>query len=320
MEQRVAEALALSERQFGLVARWQLFELGWTYRMTDRRRSSRAWAEVQPGVYLVGGSPRSWRQALMAAALSAGPTALVSQVSAATLVGFEGFTKPPVEVTSPRWLRRPRGDVLLHESQDLVDADYLRIDGIPVTSPLRTVIDIGCRVSIERLEAMAVEGIRRGWFTYRQLRHRHRQIARRGRNGAGPLREVLRAWSAHDGLAHSGWEIRLGRLIQRLGFPRPMRQFRIVDLHGNFVAQVDFAYPWWQIAIECDSETWHTGLSRFHHDRSRWNLVRSAGWNLLTYTYDHYRNDHAHIARTLRATIDQAIARTGLPAPQPEIA
>jgi hypothetical protein len=319
MEPRVAVVLGLASQQYGLVARWQAFERGWTPRMVQWRLRTGEWCEVQPGVYLVGGAPTSWRQSLHAAVLAAGPDALASHVGGGALWGFESITTYPLEVQSPRWLRRPRGDVRLHESQDLIADDYARLHGIPVTSPLRTVVDIGCRVTIEQLEMMAVEGIRRGWFTYRQLRRRHRQVARRGRNGAGPLREVLRGWAAQDGLAHSGWEIRMGRLIERLGFPRPVRQFRIVDPLGNFIAQVDFAYPWWQIAIEADSETWHTGMSRFHHDRSRWNSVRAAGWSLLTYTHAHYRHDPAHMARTLRATIDQAIARTGIALP-PQIA
>jgi hypothetical protein len=278
--------------------------------MVQWRVRTGEWCEVQPGVYLVGGAPTSWYQSLTAAVLAAGPQAAASQFAAAGVWGFEGIRPGSVEVTSPRWLRRPHGSVDLHESQDLIEEDITRYRGIPVTSPLRTVVDIGCRVTLTQLEAMAVEGIRRGWFTHRQLERRHREIARRGRNGAGRLRHVLQGWSGEDGLAHSGWEIRLGRRIERLGFPRPVRQFRILDAQGNFVAQVDLAYPWWQIAIEADSETWHTGLSRFHHDRSRWNLVRAAGWDLLTYTHAHYRDDHQHIARTLRSTIDRAIERT----------
>jgi hypothetical protein len=312
VDPREAAALALAADQWGQVARWQVLGLGWTYRMIHRRVSSGEWREVQPGVYLVGGAPSSWYQRLMAGVLAAGPQAAVSQLAAAGVWGFEGIRSGAVDVTSPRWLRRPHGAVDLHESQDLVQADITRYRGIPITTPLRTVVDIGCRVSLTQLESMAVEGIRRGWFSYRDLRRRHREVARRGRNGAGPLRHVLHGWAGAEGLAHSGWEVRLDRLIQRLGFPRPVRQARILDVHGNFVAQVDLAYPWWRIAIEADSETWHTGLSRFHHDRSRWNLVRAAGWELLTYTYEHYRNDHRHIARTLQATIDRAIARTGI--------
>jgi hypothetical protein len=293
----------LAATQYGLVARWQAIERGWTHRMLRWRVQHEGWREVQPGVYLVGGAPWSWQQQTMAAVLSAGPDALASQLSAAAIWGFEGIYGHPVEVTSSRWLRRPRGDVVLHESKDVVPQDRARLRGIPLTSPLRTVIDVGCRVSLAQLEVMAVEGIRRGWFSYPELQRRHAEIARRGRNGAGPMRLILERWAEQDALADSGWEVHLGRLLERLGFPRPVRQFRIVDAHGNFVAQVDLAYPQWCIAIEADSESWHTGLDRFHHDRSRWNHVRAIGWDLLTYTYEHYRHDHPHIRRTLSATI-----------------
>jgi hypothetical protein len=175
--------------------------------------------------------------------------------------------------------------------------------GIPVATPHRIVLDVGCLVGPVQLEQMVVEGLRRGSFTYRQLMRRHREISRRGRNGSGRLRTVLRQMDSDGSLAQSGWEIRLAKVIVDLGFPRPVRQHRILDEDGNFVAQVDLAYPHRRLAIEADSETWHTGPTRFHRDRTRWNLIRAAGWELLVYTYQHYRHDRRHIATTLRAAL-----------------
>jgi hypothetical protein len=276
-----------------------------TRRQIEVRLASGLWERVQPGVYRVAGTPSSWHQDLLAACLTAGPTALVSHRAGAAFWGFEGIRARSIEISSPRWLRRPRGEIVLHETQDLADGDYTRLQGIPVTSPLRVLVDIGCLVPPAQLESMAVEGMRRRWFTFEQLKTRHREIARRGRNGAGPLRALLREWDQHERLAHSGWEVRLSRLLVSMGFPRPTRQIRVVDDQGNFVAQVDMGYPALKVAIEGDSETWHTGLPRFHSDRTRRNLVTAAGWEFLTYTYEHYRHDHGHI----RSTLDHAIQR-----------
>ncbi|MDZ7733047.1 MAG: type IV toxin-antitoxin system AbiEi family antitoxin domain-containing protein [Acidimicrobiia bacterium] len=308
---------ALAASQYGLVTRQQARERGLTDRRIKLRVDRGLWIPVQPGVFVIAGAPESWHRDLLAACLAAGPTAVVSHRSAAALWGFEGARRGPVAVTSSRWRRRPRGDVELHETQDLADVDRVRRHNIPVASPLRVVLDIGCLVSQTQLESMAVEGMRRGWFTYRDLVKRHRQVARRGRNGAGRLRAVLRELDNGNALAESGWEIRLSRAIVRMGLPRPVKQHTITDSNGNFVARVDLAYPKYRLAIEADSETWHTGSPRFHRDRTRWNHIRAAGWEVLVYTFEHYRHDRPHIARTLRAAL---ASRAHLAAERPEIA
>lgn len=300
-----ARIAALAASQYGLVTSMQLRLLGVTARMVAHRRRTAGWELVQPGVYRLGGVPATWRQALRAATLAAGPDAFVSHRAAAALWGFEGFTPWLVELTSPRWRRRPAGvDVHLHETQDAIASDVCLVAGIPAATPLRIAIDIGCQVGPAGVEAVAVEAIRRGWFTHRDLRRRHRQIARPGRNGSRAVRLLLDHLATNERRSHSGWEVRLARLITRLGFPRPERQVRVLDDAGNLVAQVDLGYRREKIAIEADSETWHTGRTPFHRDRTRWNELTAAGWEVLIYTYDHYRHDHAHITRTLRAAFD----------------
>lgn len=307
-------ATRLAAGQYGLISRAQALELGFSASAVSRRSTSGRWELIQPCVYRIAGAAPSWRQRLVAACLAAGPGALVSHRSAAALWAFEGMATQAVEILSDRWDRRPRGaGIILHETQDLVAADRTVIDGIPVATPLRVALDIGCSVSAGRFEVLVNEGIRRGLFSHAELWDRYLEVARPGRNGGGPLGRLLRERRRAEKAAHSGWEIRLARLITRLGFPRPDRQVAVHADSGEWIAQVDLAYPELCIAIEADSETWHTGDRSFHRDRKRWNNITvAAGWELLLFTFEHYRSDHEHIRRSLRAAIirqQQRLAR-----------
>ena len=55
---------------------------------------------------------------------------------------------------------------------------------------------------------------------------------------------------------------------------------------GVLIARVDLALPWARIAIECDSETWHSGRQRRQGDLERQNRLVLAGWTVLRFTWD----------------------------------
>jgi very-short-patch-repair endonuclease len=204
--------------------------------------------------------------------------------------------------------------VVLHESQDLVAADRACIDAIPVTSALRTVLDIGCVVTSSVLESWVDEGLRRRLFTLEQLRRRHSEVARRGRNGCGPLGELLRSRDSSQRRAESGFEVRLSRLLEANGWRRPDRQFSVVDDQGTFLGRADLAYPRFRVLMEADSETWHIGIERFHRDRHRRNLMRAAGFEILEYTWHHVHHDHGHVLGTLAAVVERQAALLGFAA------
>ena len=63
----------LAERQYGVIARWQLKALGYGSGRIDWLRDSGALERVMCGVYRIPGSPRSWHQRVMIHVLAAGP-------------------------------------------------------------------------------------------------------------------------------------------------------------------------------------------------------------------------------------------------------
>src|SRR4051794_12796669 len=79
---------ALGARQHGAVHSKQLLEAGATKDEVRRAAERRELIRVAPEVFVLAGSPRTWRQALMVAVLDAGPGACVSHRAAAILLGI----------------------------------------------------------------------------------------------------------------------------------------------------------------------------------------------------------------------------------------
>jgi hypothetical protein len=235
----------------------------------------------------------------MAAALWSAPEGLVSHPTAGALWGLEGVRCRDVHLLVPdsRRLRSP--DIIVHRTGDLLPADIARVGPIPVTSPLRTAIDLAAVVDPETLEIAIESALRRGLFSPGQLRWRAEQMLGAGRPGS----QVLRALLAKRGLGHSASapEVKLARILEQAGLGRPARQYE-VRANGRLIARPDLAYPDHRIAIEYDSDRWHAGVRRRHHDARRRNRLRADGWTVIEVTPDQL-GDPAPLLTMLRTLL-----------------
>ncbi len=100
----------------------------------------------------------------------------------------------------------------------------------------------------------------------------------------------------------SEWSRMVADLLEASGLPRPAFEHRVEGRDGEFVAQVDLAYPSVRLAIELDSVRWHFNRVSFAEDPRRRNALFMAGWTVLTFTWD----DYANHASTLCATVARA--------------
>lgn len=267
MDARIARVAA---RQHGLFSRAQAVEAGATMASIRSRLEAGRWVRSGPGVYRLAGVPVTWKQRALAACLVSGTGAVVSHRSAAVLWGVSGFRPGRVEITVPpgRSDRNPLARV--HRS---LEVKGVRRDGIPVTRPARTVMDLAGVVSSDILEE-AVDDV-----LCRRLCRLDELTAPRGRRGSAALRAVLLAWNG-DALPGGVAEMRVVRRLLAAGLPQPARQHEIHHNH-EFVARVDLAYPDDRLAIELDGFRWHAGRGPFRSDWLRRNRIEAAGWRLL---------------------------------------
>jgi very-short-patch-repair endonuclease len=217
----------------------------------------------------------------MAASLWSAPDGLVSHDTAAVIWGFDGITQRALHVTTPRGRHLRRSDVVVHRVDNLLPVDVATCGPISITSPLRTAVDLAGVVGRAALELAIESALRRGLFSPGQLRWRATGLMGTGRRGSEQLRRLLDERSL--GRSESAPEVELARVLERGGLGAPIRQFP-VRVNGRLVARVDLAYPDARVAIEYDSDAWHSGVARRHKDAERRNRLRALGWTVVEIT------------------------------------
>jgi very-short-patch-repair endonuclease len=272
----------LASGQHGLLTRSQLRELGLSSRAIDHRLEHGRLSAVHPEVYLVGGSARNKSQELLAAVLSMGRGAALSHLSAAGLWGMLSVPSLIHVVTPrPRWKDKP---FIVHRSTDLGPRYVVEVDGIPVTTPARTVVDLGAVVGRRTVGLALDTAIRKNLTSLPEVGGMIDRVARKGRRGVGHARTVLEERLLWQNETESVLEDLFRQVVSDAGLPSPTPQVRIRNPIGQVVARVDFAYPTHRLAIELDGFRYHSDPDAFVKDRARQNAVLSAGYRVLRYT------------------------------------
>jgi hypothetical protein len=304
VDTRRASIGTLAARQYGLVSRHQAMHAGMSPSAISRRLASGEWLQADYRVYLIAGTPITWHQQLLAACL-AGP-AVASHRSAARLWGFPVDGADEIlEVTALRHRRRHASGVVWHESRRLEQRYVATVDAIPVTTPLRTVIDLAVVLDVDELEralysAMrlhiaTVEGIERTLEDLGALRH--------GRKRA---RAVLRRAREHERPPDTVIEFEFLQLLRRAGIPLPHPQVEIRDEDGELVGRADFAYPERRIVVELDSSRWHSiGIDR-ENDADRDRRMRDLDYRILRVSRKMLRHQPDDVIEWFRAELGLA--------------
>jgi hypothetical protein len=241
-------------------------------RIADRR-----WQTLHYDVYRINGAPRTWHGDVLAACWAGGFRAVASRRSAAALHELPAGRRDLVEITCPRWRRARHDGLIVHETKALDPVDLTVVSGIAVTTPARTLFDLGgvCRAGL--VELALESGLRRGLFAEAELVATVRRLSRSGRPGGPILRELLLARAPKQRPTESEMETLLLQALRARGLPAPIPQHKVWQ--GSLcLGRVDAAYPDERIAIEYDSDEFHTGRGPTKHDRARRHELIAASW------------------------------------------
>jgi hypothetical protein len=126
---------------------------------------------------------------MMAATLWAGDGALLSYRAAGVLHGLDGVRADGLEVTAPKRLRPAL--VVAHFAPTFPAIDRDVVEGIPVTSATRTLIDLAGVLDRDTVELALEDALRRGLTSRARMKYRLGELEGRGRGGCGVLRELL---------------------------------------------------------------------------------------------------------------------------------
>ena len=177
---------------------------------------------------------------------------------------------------------------------DAVPVDELMtLDGMRVTTPARTALDIACRnplnSAVAALDALA-RATRLPMTEVTALAERH--CGRRG------IRRGRQAIALVDPGAESPRETWLRLLLIRAGFPSPATQIPVRNEYCVLVASVDMGWEALKIAAEYDGEHHRMSRRQFHSDIHRAEVLHELGWIHIRVTVADTEGD---ILRRVRA-------------------
>jgi hypothetical protein len=248
-------------------------------RITRSMLGGAEWRRLFPDVYAHRGTELDHRLWCRAALLAAPASAAIGGLSAGALWGaIAPAGAAPVHLVAPRAIRLRRDPrVVVHHTR-LVDGDVTTRGGLRLTTPERTIFDLGRRA--DRVDALA---------TLDAMLHRHLL-------DPDVLRRMIRKrdqWPRVDRLAalldlaepraESPMETRLRLILADAGVRPAVAQFAVFDIRNELLARVDLAWPDLRLAVEYDGDQ-HRERDQFQRDAERLNALHLAGWTVLRFT------------------------------------
>lgn len=234
----------------------------------------------------------------MAAILASGPDAVLSHWSAAALWRIRPNSRTRIDVTVPQ-VSRSSPRIYRHVSE--VPEDERRAEeGIPVTSPPRTILDLAATEPLDVVVAMLRE------LEFLELHDRlslpHLIERYPGRRGVRKVRLALRRLEEEPpGRRRSKLEERFGPFVRRHHLLHP--HFNDWIALGDKRFQVDCHWRGFKAIVELDSWQAHGTRSAFRNDRGRDRALSVAGYHVTRLTWNQLDDEPEAIAADLRALL-----------------
>lgn len=288
----------IGARQYGVVARWQLLETGLSGREVQYRLEAGRLRRVHRGVYAVGAVTGEYH-AEMAAVLACGDRCHLSHRSAAALWGLlarsaQGAVGGTVAVTTVRDIRPNDPGIRVHRVTGLYTDEVTVRDGLPVTTPARTLLDLAGCVGARDLEQALARALRERLVNRDGIqRLLDRYLRRRGR---GRLLGLL-ALDTGPAFLRSEAERVLLELVLSVDLPRPETNAVVCGY------EVDCLWRPEHLVVEVDGRRYHDHDPAFEADRDRTTALTAAGYRVMHVTWKQMAENSGKVLTRLSAAL-----------------
>jgi predicted transcriptional regulator of viral defense system len=286
----------LATRQHGVVSVRQLERLGYTRSSAAKAAGVGRLQRLHRGVYAVGHEALTW-EGWCVAAVAANAPCVASHWSAGCIWGLTR-SRPTGKFHITATTRRHRKEEFHVHFAELTDEDTSSVQGIPVTSVARTVLDLaalnpgGTSARLKRLE----DGEHR-----LDLREFEALLARaKGHKGWAALTRAVDLYRLDPTVTRSGLERRFRALIRRSGLPRPSMNFVV----GGY--ELDCYWPEHLLAVELDTYGTHGSRLSFEEDRKRARVLGMLGITLERVTDRQLDSEADEVLRAVAARLGAA--------------
>jgi very-short-patch-repair endonuclease len=271
----------------------------------DRAVAAGRLHRVFRGTYAVGHRNIGDLGRLRAAALACRPGAVISHRSAAALLGLLDQGPAVIDVTAPPSRGREIDGIRFHRVRPPRPEETGTVDGIPCTSPTRTLVDLAGVVGDWTLRSAFERAAQRRALDIAAIE----ASMDSGRRGVRSLRALVDSWRqaapvAKRGRLKSPLEAKLLPLLVRRGLPAPLLNAPVEIVNGRL--EVDFLWPDHRLVVEADSRDFHGTTLAFERDRWRDRELLRAGYATLRVTHRQATREAAAVADAIATRIATA--------------
>ena len=262
--------------------------LGLSRRQLSNAVDNRLVRRVLSGVYVRADVPDTPQLRARAALLVVSPFTVLCDRTAAWLHGVSVFDLRELEILPVLETYVLRGNNPTHRpecysgSRDLRREDICVVEGVSVTTPLRTAVDLGCKLSRNQALAaldsfMRLHDMRREEMEAMLTRYFRRR-------GVVQLRQLV---PLADPRAESTGESWTRLAILDGGLPAPEPQYWVY-VDGRPTYRIDLAYVRSRVAVEYDGVEYHTTPEQRAYDLERRTWLKEHGWTVIVVDKDSF--------------------------------
>ncbi len=187
---------------------------------------------------------------------------------------------------------------IVHVSRRITPADITTLDGWPVTSPARTVVDLAPRLGPTLLTDCITDLLRREVLDLETLQQFTHGDLRRRVPGTARLATSVQMLAGH--LCGESWlEDRFLAEVTDAGIPTPEIQVWIEC--GPHRYRVDALWAPNRLVVELDGHAFHSSRAERRSDAERAARLNLAGFDVVRFTYDDVVDRPGYVVSTLKA-------------------
>jgi hypothetical protein len=275
-----------------MISRRQLLALGFTAKAIKHRVRSGRLHPVHSGVYAVGRRDLSPEGRWMAALLACGEGSYLSHRSAAALYGIGTERGGLIEISVIHRTARQRRGMNVRRRLSLPSRDVGTLNAIPVTSPVRTLLDLATLEAPNRVERAVNEADKRDHVDPDALRKALDAYA--GEPGVKRLRLVLDKHTFR--LSDQELELLFRPIAASASLP--------LELTKAFVNEfeVDFFWPSLGLVVEADGWRYHRTPAAQTRDALRFQVHTASGLTPIRFSHWQVKHEPAHVREILERT------------------
>lgn len=290
-----ARVSSLARSQAGVVTRQQALGCGLTSRQIEGRVARSALLPLLAGVYLSAGSPVSWLTWAWAGVLAGGPGCSLVGASAAAVREW-GDQVWPITIAIPATRRvRWRTDKLKAHRLAVSDDEIIRVSGLPITTRLRTAVDIAHLLPIGDAQQLIDRLLVLGLIDLSALTD---AVALSSRTGSRQARRLAR--SAADRAAAESERL-AHRILRAAGLVGFTPNYSVL-VAGRTVT-IDIAFVRARVAIEINGWAFHSAPDRRRGDDAKSAELQLAGWVVLSFGWHDLMQRPEYVVSKIRQAL-----------------